>query len=121
MNIQVAVLCDAATDDNGKLSLLGAVDTIYARDLPAVHPQCSVALRVTFSGGDEGKHNLQFSFVDADGRSIMESLPPIAVDVVLPEDMHFGTRNFIFHLQNLTFNEPGLYSVDVSFDNQPQA
>ena len=30
MNIQVAVLCDAATDENGKLNLLGAFDTIYA-------------------------------------------------------------------------------------------
>jgi hypothetical protein len=43
MNIQVAVLCDAATDDNGKLNLLGAFDTIYARELPAIHPQCAVA------------------------------------------------------------------------------
>ena len=49
MNIQVAVLCDAATDDNGKLNLLGAFDTIYTQQLPAVHPQCSIALRVTFS------------------------------------------------------------------------
>jgi hypothetical protein len=30
MNIQVAVLCDAATEDNGKLNLLGAFDTIFA-------------------------------------------------------------------------------------------
>jgi hypothetical protein len=36
MNIQVAVLCDAATDDNGKLNLLGAFDTIYAPQLPAM-------------------------------------------------------------------------------------
>src|ERR1017187_7676771 len=70
MNIQVAVLCDAATDDNGKLNLLGAFDTIYTQQLPAIHPQCSIALRVTFSSGDEGKHNLQLNFVDADGRSI---------------------------------------------------
>ena len=48
MNIQVAVLCDAATDDNGKLNLLGAFDTIYTQQLPAIHPQCSIALRVTF-------------------------------------------------------------------------
>ena len=39
MNIQVAVLCDAATEENGKLSLLGAFDTIYAPQMPAVHPQ----------------------------------------------------------------------------------
>ena len=30
MTIQVAVLCDAATEYNGKLNLLGTFDTIYA-------------------------------------------------------------------------------------------
>ena len=44
MTIQVAVLCDAATDESGKLNLLGAFDTIYTQQLPAVHPQCSVRL-----------------------------------------------------------------------------
>src|ERR1044071_3724767 len=121
MNIQVAVLCDAATDDNGKLNLLGAFDTICTQQLPAVHPQCSIALRVTFFSGDEGKHELRFNFVDADGRSIMPDFPPLPVDVVLPEDMHFGTRNFIVNLQQLKFDNPGLYSIDVSLDGQPQA
>ena len=121
MNIQVAVLCDAATDDNGKLNLLGAFDTIYARELPAVHPQCSVALRVTFFNGDEGKHTLRLNFVDADGRSIMPDFPPIPVEVTLPDDVHFGTRNFIINIQQLKFDEPGLYSVDVSLDDQSQA
>lgn len=118
MNIQVAVLCDAATDDNGKLNLLGAFDTIYARELPAIHPQCSVALRVTFFSGDEGKHTLRLNFVDADGRSIMPDFPPIPVEVTLPEDVHFGTRNFIINIQQLKFEEPGLFSVDISFDDQ---
>ena len=120
MNIQVAVLCDAATDDNGKLNLLGAFDTIYTQQLPAIHPQCSIALRVTFFSGDEGKHSLQLNFVDADGRSIAK-FPPIPVEVALPEDMHFGTRNYIVNLQQLKFDNPGLYSIDVSLDGQPQA
>ena len=120
MNIQVAVLCDAATDDNGKLNLLGAFDTIYTQQLPAIHPQCSVALRVTFFSGDEGKHELKFNFVDADGHSIMPGFPPISVEVTLPEDMHFGTRNFIVNIQQLKFDTPGLYSVDVSIDGQPK-
>lgn len=120
MNIQVAVLCDAATDDNGKLNLLGSFDTIYARELPAIHPQCAVALRVTFVSGDEGKRQLKLNFVDADGRAIM---PPIEipVEVSLPEDMHFGTRNFIINIQQLKFDQPGLYSVDLTLDGQPQA
>lgn len=120
MNIQTAVLCDAATDDNGKLNLLGAFDTIYARELPAIHPQCAVALRVTFLAGDEGKRQLKLNFVDADGRAIM---PPIEipVEVALPDDMHFGTRNFIINIQQLKFETPGLFSMDVSLDGQLQA
>ena len=120
MNIQVAVLCDAATDDNGKLNLLGAFDTIYARELPAIHPQCAVALRVTFLSGDEGKHQLRLNFVDADGHAIMQPID-IPVEVTLPEDVHFGTRNFIINIQQLKFEEPGLYSVDLALDGQSQS
>jgi len=121
MNVQVAVLCDAATDDNGKLNLLGAFDTIQTQQLPAVHPQCAVALRVTFFNGDEGQHNLKLTFVDADGRSIMPDFPSIPVELALPDDIHFGTRNFLFNFQQLRFEEPGLYSIDISLDDQPQA
>jgi hypothetical protein len=121
MNIQVAVLCDAATNDGEKLSLLGAFDTIFAQQLPAQHPQCSVALRVTFFSADEGKHTLRLNFVNADGRPIMPAFPPIPVEVVLPEDMHFVTRSFIFNFQQVRFDEPGLYSIDISMDDQPQA
>jgi len=46
---------------------------------------------------------------------------PIPVEVVLPEDMHFGTRNFIVNIQQLKFENTGLYSIDISLDGQPQA
>ena len=120
MNIQVAVLCDAATDDNGKLNFLGAFDTIYAPQMPAVHLQCAVALRVTFNPGDEGPHKLKLNFVNADGHSIM---PPIEIPVAvaLPDDVHFLTRNFIINIQQLKFAEAGLYSVDVRLDDKSQA
>jgi hypothetical protein len=121
VNIQVAVLCDAATDENLKLNMLGAFDTICTQQLPAVHPQCSIALRVTFFSSDEGKHNLRVNFVDADGRCIMPDFPPIPVEVALPDDLHFGTRNFIVNIQQLKFENPGLYSIDVLFDDQPLA
>ena len=35
--------------------------------------------------------------------------------------MHFGTRNFIVNIQQLKFENPGLYSIDVTVDGQPQA
>lgn len=118
MNIQVAVLCDAATDDNGKLNLLGAFDTIYAQHLPVTHP-CAIALRFTFGHEDEGERKLRLSFVDADGRSIMPEVLEISVPVVLPLDCHFGTRNFIIH-QALRLENAGLYSIDLRLDGEPQ-
>jgi len=120
MNIQVAVLCDAATDDNGKLNLLGSFDTIFTPQLPALHPQCAVALRVTFNPGDEGPHKLMLNFVNADGHSIMRPIE-IPVAVKLPDDVHFLTRNFIVNIQQLKFAEAGLYSVDVRLDDKSQA
>ena len=121
MNIQVAVLCDAATDENMKLNLLGAFDTIYAPQMPAVHPQCAVALRMTFAAGDEGTRRLSVTFINADGVSITPGLQEMPIPVVLPDDVHFVTRNFIVNLQHLEFKEPGLYSVDVRLDGQPCA
>jgi hypothetical protein len=120
MNIQVAVLCDAATDDNGKLNLLGAFDTIYAPQMPAVHPQCSVALRITFMSGDEGTCKLSVNFINADGHPIMQGIE-LSVPVALPDDAHFLTRNFIVNFQGLTFAEAGLYSVNVRVDSESQA
>ena len=120
MNVQVAVLCDAATDENGKMNLLGAFDTIYAQQLPAVHPQCAVALRVTFAANDEGQRKLKLNFINADGHAIMPAIE-VPVVVALPEDAHFLTRNFIVNIQQLKFAEAGLYSVDVRLDDKSQA
>jgi hypothetical protein len=49
----VAVLCDAATDESGKLNLLGAFDTIYTQQLPQCIPMLG-CLQVTFGHGNEG-------------------------------------------------------------------
>jgi hypothetical protein len=120
VNVQVAILCDAATDDNGKLNLLGAFDTIYAQQLPAVHPQCAVALRVTFVTGDEGQRKLALNFINADGHPVMPAME-IPVAIALPEDVYFVTRNIIVNIQQLKFVEAGLYSVDVLLDGKSLA
>lgn len=120
MDVQVAVLCDAATDSGGKLNILGAFDTIHAAQLPAVHPQCSIALRVTFGGGEEGAHKLQLTFVDEDGKSVFPGMD-IPVQITLPGDSHFLTCNFVVNIQQLKFEAPGLYSVDLVLDDKLQA
>jgi hypothetical protein len=118
MTIQVAVLCDAATDYNGKLNLLGTFDTIYAPQMPTQHPQCSVAIRIAFDRNEEGAHHLLLNFVDEDGHPIMKSTS-IPVEVVFPPDATFISRNVVVNFLQLTFSKTGLYLVDLSVDGRP--
>ena len=71
--------------------------------------------------GDEGPHLLEINFINADGRSIMPAFPQIPFEIVLPEDLHFVTRNFTASIQQLQFPEAGLYSVDIRFDKVSRA
>jgi len=55
MQIEVFVLCDAATADHlGKLNLLGTFDTIWVKEIPTIYPQCTIALRIRFERIERG-------------------------------------------------------------------
>ena len=117
MHVQIAALCDAATDYNGKLNLLGTFDTVLTQQMPAVHPQCSVALRIVFDKIEEGHHKVKMNFVDDDGRFIMPSIE-MPFDVSLPADASFLARNFIVNIQQLKFDRPGQYAIDLAIDGR---
>jgi hypothetical protein len=119
MNIQLAVLCDAATDYGGKLNILGTFDTIVTNHLPAFHPQCSVALRIAFSKIEEGQHKVKMNFVDEDGKFVMPSID-MPVDVSMPADANFLVRNFIINIQQLKFDNPGQYAIDLAIDGRQE-
>ncbi len=112
MNIQIAVLCDAATDYSGKMNILGTFDTIVTRQMPAVHPQCTVALRMVFDRTEEGEHKVTVSFVDEDGHSVMPAID-LSVTVQVPTDAIFTSRNFIINIQHMKFQKPGHYAIGV--------
>jgi len=116
MEIQVFALCDAAADYQGRLSILGIFDTIFAANLPAVHPQCSVALRIQFSKVEEGKHNLTLHIVDYDGNMI---IPPLSGEfgIELAENDQHGMINLVLNLQGLSFNRYGEYAINLAIDS----
>lgn len=118
MEIQVAALCDSAADYEGKLCLLGAFDTIVAATLPAIHPQCALALRIVFRKGEEGAHHLRLTFVDEDGQPVV---PPLEtpMDVALPPNFFFSARNVILNLQQLELPRSGFYEINLEIDGKP--
>ena len=120
MDVQAAVLCDAATDYGGKLNILGTFDTIVAPKLPAVHPQCSIAVRIVFSRIEEGTHKLRMNFVDEDGHSIMPGID-IPAEVRFPPDASILSRNFIVNIQHLKFEKAGHYGIDIALDGRHES
>lgn len=118
MELLTAVLCDSAADYQGKLCVLGAFDTIWARQFPATHSQCSVAMRFLFRPEDVGEHKLEILFVDPDGHNLMPR-GPIMVNMKIdeiPDQVYFMSRNLVINLQGLPIKEPAQYSFDVKMD-----
>lgn len=116
MEVEVFTLCDAAADYQGRLSILGIFDTIFAENLPALHPQCSVALRIRFSKVEEGKHSLTLHIVDYDGNMIVPPLNGEFGIQLLGNDRR-GMINLVLNLQGLPFNRYGEYAVNLAIDN----
>ncbi len=117
MNTQIAVLCDAATDYQGKLNLLGTFDTIFTRKLPAVHPSCAIVLRIVFTRVETGKHRIRIDFVDEDGKAVIQPLD-MPFEIRMPDGAISLSRNFIVNLQQVKFEKAGSYSVDVAIDGR---
>ena len=120
MDIQVAVLCDAATDYKGKLNLLGTFNSVYTRELPANYPQCSIVLRVVFKRVEEGSHKLRINFVDEDGKFVMPSIE-LPFEVNVPADDSFLYRNFVLNIQRLKVENFGQHAVDIAIDGRQEA
>jgi hypothetical protein len=115
MEIQVAVLCDSAVDYRGKLCILGTFDTIVTAALPSVHPHCSIALRLVFRDSDEGHHKIKLRLINEDGKNLLPNIQP-EVQIKMPENVFFFSRNLVFNLQQIKFEQAGLYSIDVLYD-----
>ena len=113
MQIEVFSLCDAATSDVGKLNVLGAFDTIWAKKMPVVHPQCTVALRVRFHSSEGNRHEVSVKFIDADGKHI---IPPATgtIQIKYVEGQRSNSANLILNIQNLKLEKFGEYSIDLA-------
>ena len=120
MNIEVMALCDAATESQGKLNILGTFDTIFAQKLPAVSSQCAVALRVRFNQIEKGEHKIKLNLVNEDGKLIIPSLETSA-KVDFPPHLDSGVMNMVLHIQGLKLEKFGKYSFDLAIDGRQEA
>lgn len=117
INIEAFLLCDAATEQQGKLNVLGALDTIWAKKLPAIHPACSIAIRVRFPKIEDGNHSVKINIIDEDGKSIGPKLEG-NINVRIGDDVDSIASNIVLNIQGLKFEKYGQYRIDLDIDNQ---
>jgi len=117
MNIEAFLLCDAATEQQGKLNILGAFDNIYARQLPTIHPACAIALRIRFGISEEGSHPVKILVIDEDARPAGPKLEG-NINVKVMEGMDSAVANLILNIRGLKFEKYGKYRIDLTIDNQ---
>ncbi len=120
MKAEIFALCDAATQWGGKLNILGTFDTIFSPQLPATHPQCSIALRLRFDKIEEGEHRIKVNIVDEDGHLVMPSFD-LNVNVQMPEEAQSASANWVINIQRLQFKRYGQYAIHLAVDGRSEA
>jgi hypothetical protein len=127
MDVEAFLLCDAATEQRGKLNVLGAFDTIFAKKVPTVHPACAVAARLRFSKVEQGEHAVRISVIDEDGKEVVPKLEGKVSVRVGPASLGGGDEansaviNLILNFQRLKLPEYGEYRVDFAVDGEQKA
>lgn len=121
MEIDFAFLADSAEAVNGKLYVMGgAIDTIWARQVPLIHSRLAFVLRLIFDVAEIGrKHKLEIQIMDEDGAitaNLGGDLEIPAKNPNLPKGWRqaFAT---VLNFQNLNFVKFGNYSFNILVNN----
>ena len=117
MKVEVFCLCDAATDNRGKLNILGTFDQIYSAKMPVVHPACAIALRMRFNKMEEGTHTIGIQMVDPDGHPVFQPMNGEVQPRMAP-DVDSVAVNMILNFQHVKFDAFADYQVNLTVDDQ---
>ena len=121
MEVDFALLSDTAESVNGKLYMMGgAFDTIWAKEVPIVHPHLSFTMRLLFSPAELGRtHMMEVNMITEDGRKITTVGGPLKLgekNKSLPKGWKQGFLT-VLNFANTKFDEFGNYSFEIVVNN----
>ena len=117
MKLELFTLCDYAADYGGKLSIIGIFDTLWAKQVPAIHPQCSVAAKMRFEKIEEGRKLVKISIADDDGKPALPAIE-CPIQVAAPPGVASISINVVLNIERLKLDRFGEFSIDLALDGR---
>ena len=117
MEVDLALLCDAATvDGSGKLNILGVFDRLNVSALPARHGRMALVLRFTGDVSEAGEHDLGISLRDPEGGEVIRADGKIQVGAGRGAAGEGIRVPQVLNFDGLVFEAEGRYVFDVKVD-----
>jgi hypothetical protein len=121
MNVDVFTLCDFAQNTPGnKMNIVRTFNRIFARQIPAVHPLCALAVLMRFEQIEQGTKNIRVSIIDSDGRPVVPILEAQLNVQISPKESDASVPLAVV-IQQISLPRFGEYSVDLAVDGRQEA
>ena len=121
MNVDVFTLCDFAQNTPGnKMNIVGTFNRIFAKQTPAVHPLCALAMLMRFQQIEQGTKNIRVSIIDSDGRQVVPTMNAQLNVQINPNESDASVPLAVV-IQQISLPRFGEYSVDLAVDGRQEA
>jgi hypothetical protein len=123
VDVIFAHLCDTAiVGQDGKLSIIGIFDRIYAVSLPAVHDRLVLAFQIGPSYADIGStFEVAVHCVDQDGQKVFEVKGNLKTEVAPGRTVRPGEKqriSQIIQVRNLQLQKAGSHDVNILINGE---
>ena len=120
MQVKLAVVADHANvSSEGKLNILGIFDRIVVSDLPAVHPQMHLIVRLEAHPAERDRpHPVEVRLHDPDGQTVFELKGEVVPEGLAGETI---TANQIVGINNMVLAKTGEYVFVIFVDHDLKA
>lgn len=116
MRVELAFLCDAATESGGKLNALGVgIDRLIVPALPQQHRRLTMVTRLVFEPDDEGARQFAIELVGPDG-GLVSPRVQAELRVQFGEPSQPARANVIVDIANANFTIAGPHEAKFSLD-----
>lgn len=119
MDVDLALLCDAATIDGaGKLNILGIFDRIGVQSFPARHGRLTLVLRFSAGLNEASDHELVITMHDPEEEELVRADGNLQLGAGAARARHGIKVPQILNFDGVVFKQAGAYRFDVEVDGE---